>query len=722
MWQEPQQKLKEQAEYLSRQYHCVVTNPPYMGSRSMNKNLSDFLKDKYPDTKSDLMTCFMDAGINLVLDNGLIGMINFSSWIFLMSFEKLRLRIIKDYFINSLLHLGRGIFGSDFGTVSFIISKSKSNNKNGIFRRLFEKQVDVRTIEKIESLFLNRSYGYFEADQNSFSNIPTTIYGYWLSDKKINIYKKSKKLKQVGDLRQGMATSDNARFIKLWSEVSYNNIGFGISTRQNAKLSSKKWFPYNKGGNFRKWYGNAEYVVNWENDGEELLSFAASLYGSPTRTIKSISEYFKPCISWTKIAYSLSLRYYPPGFIFDVAGCSIFFENMDNMKYSMGSMNSILSKVLLQDLSGTVNFEVGQLENFPIDSTKPNLETVNTLVDKCIKIAKEEWDSDELSWDFEQNGLIKFRSKKISISIEEYSNFWIAEFFKLHEFEEELNRIFLKSFGLHDEVSPTVSINDITILKDITLINDTNIELKKAVIANQFLSFSIGSLFGRYSLDKPGLILANQGETLQDFLKEVPNPTFLPDEDNIIPILDGEWFNDDIVGRFKVFLKAAFGEEHFDENLKYLEDTIGKDIRKYFVKDFYNDHIKRYKKRPIYWMFSSPKGHFKALIYMHRYQPDVCSKMLNDYLQAYISKLEAAKQTQTMLSLREDISAREKTLAIKETDKYEAMLKDCRDYAKTLFTIATQKINIDLDDGVKVNYQKFKEVLVPIKGLEKEEE
>jgi hypothetical protein len=199
-------------------------------------------------------------------------------------------------------------------------------------------------------------------------------------------------------------------------------------------------------------------------------------------------------------------------------------------------------------------------------------------------------------------------------------------------------------------------------------------------------------------------------------------PKFLPDEDNIIPILDGEWFNDDIVGRFKVFLKAAFGEEHFEENLKYIEDTIGKDIRKYFVKDFYNDHIKRYKKRPIYWMFSSPKGHFKALIYMHRYQPDVCSKMLNDYLQAFISKLEAAKQTQTMLSLREDISAREKTLAIKETDKYEAMLKDCRDYAKTLFTIATQKINIDLDDGVKVNYQKFKEVLVPIKGLEKEEE
>jgi hypothetical protein len=267
-----------------------------------------------------------------------------------------------------------------------------------------------------------------------------------------------------------------------------------------------------------------------------------------------------------------------------------------------------------------------------------------------------------------------------------------------------------------------VKLEELSILKFETTILNQNLVFNFEEILLQFISYSIGCIFGRYSLDKPGLILANQGQTLLDYLQQVPNPTFLPDEDNIIPILDGEWFNDDIVGRFKVFLKAAFGEEHFDENLKYLEETIGKDIRKYFVKDFYNDHIKRYKKRPIYWMFSSPKGHFKALIYMHRYQPDVCSKMLNDYLQAYISKLEAAKQTQTMLSLREDISAREKTLAIKETDKYEAMLKDCRDYAKTLFTIATQKINIDLDDGVKVNYQKFKEVLVPIKGLEKEEE
>jgi len=239
----------------------------------------------------------------------------------------------------------------------------------------------------------------------------------------------------------------------------------------------------------------------------------------------------------------------------------------------------------------------------------------------------------------------------------------------------------------------------------------------------QLISYAVGCMFGRYSLDKPGLILANQGDTLQDFQKEVQAPTFKPDEDNIIPVLEGEWFSDDIVGRFREFTKVAFSADQLNENIGFIEDSIpAKDIRKYFVKDFYNDHIKRYKKRPIYWMFSSPKGHFKALIYMHRYQPDTCSKLLNDYLQAFIVKLDAARHTQTMMSLRDDISAREKILINKEIDKLDAMIKDCREYEKTLFTIATQRINIDLDDGVKVNYQKFKDVLMPIKGLEKEEE
>jgi hypothetical protein len=280
----------------------------------------------------------------------------------------------------------------------------------------------------------------------------------------------------------------------------------------------------------------------------------------------------------------------------------------------------------------------------------------------------------------------------------------------------------INGYGLNNEISPEPLNSDITIFKDEIVWNDKNFNFDINEILNQFLSHVVGVNFGRYSLNKSGLIICNQDQGLSEFLKQVPDPTFMPDEDNIIPFLDEEWFNDDIVGRFNTFLKAAFGQENFDANLRYIEEIIDKDIRKYFVKDFFNDHIKRYKKRPIYWMFSSPKGHFKALIYMHRYQPDLCSKMLNDYLQPFISKLEAAKQTNTLLSLREDVSAREKTLALKEVDRLELMIRDCKDYERTLFTIATQKITIDLDDGVKVNYLKFKDVLVPIKGLEKEED
>jgi hypothetical protein len=299
----------------------------------------------------------------------------------------------------------------------------------------------------------------------------------------------------------------------------------------------------------------------------------------------------------------------------------------------------------------------------------------------------------------------------------------------LSQLETQLNILVNKIYGVESAESGLPP-------SEITLSENPHYKFKKQddltadnlnmLITNEYvtdsINYSVGCIFGRYSLDKPSLILACSGESLQDFMKQVPHPSFMPDEDNIIPVLEGEWFNDDIVGRFKVFIKAAFGEEHFEENLKYIEDTIGKDIRKYFVKDFYNDHIKRYKKRPIYWMFSSAKGHFKALIYMHRYTPDLCSKMLTDYLQSYIHKMEAAQQNKIAESLREDLPARDKTAATKEADRYSVMIKDCKEYAQTLYAVATKKITIDLDNGVKVNYQKFKEVVVPIKGLEKDEE
>lgn len=729
IWQEQEQKLKEQAEYLSRKYHCVVTNPPYMGGKGMNDSLKSFVELYYEDGKADLMTCFMLRCGKLIFDNCFYGMINLPSWLFLGSFQKLREDILTNFHIDSLLHMGRGIFGIDFGSVSFVFSKSTSQS-NGCYFRLHQKNFQHLYYHHIEQLFFrakdNRNFRYdfeqyrdedgvseipvlsnpigskifYSANQNTFRKIEGSPIVYWLSQKLLNYFQSSNSMGANYNLKAGLQTGNNDLFLRYFWEVSLNNPRFN-------------W--YDKGGPIRKWYGNNIYLILWDRNGETLRKTGKAVF-------RNSDYYFKEAISYSlTTSSSFCARYRPQGFIFDNQGSSLFPVNEKyNLLYALALLNSSVNLYIIKALNPTMVTQVGDLARVPF--TKDVLQINTNLVSENIAISKEDWDSRELSLDFKENSIIKFKNESIQNSVNAFQNYWNDKFTKLHNNEVELNRSFIEIYGLHEELSPEVALNEITILQEEANSENGELLIDPAPVLVQLLSYSIGCCFGRYSLNKPGLILANQGETLQDYLKQVQSPTFMPDEDNIIPVLDGEWFNDDIVGRFKVFLKAAFGEEHFEENLKYIEDTIGKDIRKYFVKDFYNDHIKRYKKRPIYWMFSSSKGHFKALIYMHRYQPDLCSKMLNDYLQAFISKLEAAKHTQTMLSLREDLSAREKTAAIKEIDKLELMLKDCREYEKTLFTIATQKISIDLDDGVKVNYQKFKEVLVPIKGLEKEEE
>jgi len=698
IWQEPQQKLKEQAEYLSRQYHCVVTNPPYLASSGMNSTLKSFVESKYLRSKNDLMASFMERCFSFNTANGKTGMINQHSWMFLGSFEKIRNYLIENTQFECMLHLGARTFPEIGGEVvqntAFVFGKYTPVSKC-VFIRLVEfgnsQMKEDKTVEAIK----NQRCGWlYFANQKDFEKIPGFPFGYWISSKIISQFNEGI-LSDHFDLSNCIQPGDSNLFLRFWFEVPKSNLSNG-------------WKFVSKGGGYRKWYGNIEFTLNYGENGDTLLKH-------PSTTLRTPEKYFQDGFVWTRISTGKpSFRIWSKEKLVTDAGPIIYCKDINILGY----LNSMVSKKLLELLSPTLNFQVGNIGNLPylkgID--------VSYVVNTCVTISKNEWDSRETAYEFVQNELIRQQETSLKNSVDSYTSYWLSVFDTLRQNEVELNNRFINAFGLQDEFTPDVPLEEITILQEESKIVNGELFIDPVPVLLQLVSYSIGCIFGRYSLDKPGLILANQGETLQDFLKEVPNPKFLPDEDNIIPILDGEWFNDDIVGRFKVFLKAAFGEEHFDENLKYIEETIGKDIRKYFVKDFYNDHIKRYKKRPIYWMFSSPKGHFKALIYMHRYQPDVCSKMLNDYLQAYISKLEAAKQTQTMLSLREDISAREKTLAIKETDKYEAMLKDCRDYAKTLFTIATQKINIDLDDGVKVNYQKFKEVLVPIKGLEKEEE
>jgi hypothetical protein len=743
IWQAQEQKLKEQSEYLSRQYYCVVTNPPYMGGKGMNSELRVFVESYYLEGKADLMTCFMQRCGNLIYNNCYFAMINLPSWLFISSFEDIRKLLITKYHIDSLIHMGRGIFGIDFGSVAFVVSKRQSTS-NGNYFRLHQRNFQHIYFQHIEQLFLrakeNPSFKYdfnvyrdsegvseipnesnenglqlsYCVSQNNFENIPGFPIGFWLSEKLIELFIKDNIAKKYY-AKFGMSVGDGERFIKKWYEVSFDKIGFNLSKDKFIE-SNFTWATCDKGGGFRRWYGNKENVVFWLNNGEEIKQH-------PKSAVRNENYFFKPHFSWNLVSSGdFGARYFEEGYVLDTASNCIYFKD-DKINYSLlGILNSSVSKELLKILNPTLNFSCGVVEKLPVVDV-----SLDQLVLDCIRLSKDDWDRQELSWDFKENDLVKRSNigklREISETISNEASQTIKNFL---EIEEKIDNQVLTAFEVkRSEILSNVSLERLSIYQNELIKGDNenyDIRIDVSILSIHFISYFVGCVFGRFSINEKGLILKNTGETLKDFLKQIKSPTFMPDEDNIIPVLEGEWFNDDIVGRFKVFLKAAFGEEHFEENLKYIEDIIGKDIRKYFVKDFYNDHIKRYKKRPIYWMFSSPKGHFKALIYMHRYTPDLCSKMLTDYLQSYIHKMEAAQQNKIAESLREDLPARDRTAATKEADRYSAMIKDCKEYAQTLYAVATKKITIDLDDGVKVNYQKFKEVVVPIKGLEKDEE
>jgi len=566
---------------------------------------------------------------------------------------------------------------------------------------------------------------FFRASAADFKKIFGSPIAYWVSEQIRQIFDEGKVLKEIGDTRQGMATSDNNRFLRVWTEVSFEKACCHAKTRDDAVKSKKKWFPYNKGGDFRKWYGNSDFFINWEMDGKELLDYAASLYGSPTRTIKSISEYFKPCISWSKISSSnLAMRYYPEGYLFDVAGCCIFSKDRSDLMFLLGYSNTMMVRKLLASISPTLNFEAGQIASLPIlDIDRIQYGEYTPLL---IERAKQDWDSYETSWDFTSLPLLQseYRQPTLKETYQKLRLHWLDMTMKMQQLEEENNRIFIEAYGLQDELTPDVPLKEITLTCNPHYRyggDKTAVELESLLLADtmkEFISYAVGCMFGRYSLDKEGLILANQGETLADYLKQVPEPTFMPDDDNVIPVLDGEWFTDDVTERFRRFVKVTFGDEYYQENLAFIEQSIGKDIRKYFLKDFYADHVKRYKKRPIYWMFSSPKGSFSALIYMHRYQSTTVSVVLNGYLREFRTKLIARKEHLEQVSISASVSQRDKTNALKEIEKLKKMIDELESWERdVLYPLAAEQVEIDLDDGVKVNYPKFGKALKKVAGL-----
>ncbi|MFD2697405.1 BREX-1 system adenine-specific DNA-methyltransferase PglX [Mesonia sediminis] len=746
----------QQLVALSAKYHCVVDNPPYMGGGNMNKPLANFVKINYKDSKSDLMACFMEAGLAVLHPKGYLGMINQHSWMFLSSYEKLREKLIKETHIDTLLHLGARTFPEIGGEVvqnaAFTLVKNESKNEGSYIRLVDEKHTNLKRDKTLEGIQNSDSDWFYIANQEDFCEIPGNPFGYWFSKKILELFK-NKSLEDIGEPRQGLATSNNDRFLRYWLEVDNNKV---------FNSSNLKWFPFNKGGAYRKWYGNQSLVINWEFDGKEVLEYAKKLYKSPTRTIKNIKYYFKPGVTFSLTnTNGFGARLSPDGFIFDVQGSTVFSEK-NRLNFISGLLNSNTVRLLMGVLSPTMVTHVGYLKKIPV--VKDNDSLISDNVSLCIEISKTEWNSRETSWDFNQNELIKHKSDTLEESYDLYEHYWKNKFFQLHKNEEELNKQFIDIYGLQEELTPEVPLEAITILKEELdqkalkelsanyksgweLVNGkwqlksqpptTNHQLpfnaKEVLI--QFISYAVGCMFGRYSLDKEGLILANQGETLEDYFKLVnseqfmvngqeepstnhqpPTTTFLPDDDNIIPILDDEWFEDDIVGRFYEFLKVTFGAANFDKNLAFVEDCIGKDIRKFFVKDFYNDHIKRYKKRPIYWMFSSPKGAFNVLIYMHRYTPDTLNQILNGYLVEYREKLNT--RMEHLDHLIESGTSSEQTKAAKEKDKLKAVLLELQEYEReVLYLLATERITIDLDDGVLVNYNKFGTALKKVTGL-----
>ena len=756
---ERQRMLKTQAEYLSRKYHCVVTNPPYLGG-GMGDALKDYVGNHFPNSKGDIMATFMERCLDLCVSCGKMAMINQHSWMSTSTYKNLRHDIIENYHIETMLHLGAHTFPEINGEVvqntTFVIGKYQQSFK-GIYIRLVDfDDADLKQEKAIEFIQHKR---LIYTDQSDFKKIAGEPIEYRININILDAFTNNPSINNVSVAGQGMATSDNKRFVRLWYEVSNVKMGFSIKSLDAAYSSKKKWFPYNKGGERRKWYGNQECVVNWEYNGKEIKEYASFLYKSFSRTIKNIPFYFKPCISWTDLtSKGNSFRFYPEGFIFDVTGMSCF--DIPHLVSMIGVLNSKFFNMLCKIINPTLHLQVGdfrRLPYMPIDNS-----VYAGIVSQNISISKQDWDAHETSWDFQTNELLTINETTCIDILNDYASAtgicidpaapapeslewrmdlykmkWTAKFLQLHKNEEELNRQFIDIYGLQDELTPDVPLDEITILQKGEIdIKDGEIVWNDAVIIKQFISYLVGCFMGRYSVDKPGLIIASQHQDLTSLglkVEGIDNGAegrLLIDDDGIVPILEGEYFSDDMTVRIEGAIKTLFGEAHFQENLKYLEQTLGKSLRDYLFKDFFADHIdgKMYQKRPIYWLFSSKmgdkkkKGYFKALVYMHRIESDTLSKLHADYVVPYIDKIEQQKLEAEDQAARDDLSQAQRNKATKQAAEYAAALREVREFATILAQMSTQRLTIDLDDGVRVNYPKYYPLVEPIKGLNKTEE
>ena len=715
------------SEILSKKYEVVATNPPYMGSSMMDSKLSKYTKKNYPDSKSDMFAVFIEKCNSLTDRNGFCSMITMHGWMFLSSYERLREKMALIETLN-MVHLGTRAFdeigGEVVQTTAWIQRKNKINNFKGSYIRLVDFPGEENKRNKFLEIVRNKDKKYyFRTTKENFEKIPGMPIGYWVNDNVRNVFVKAKGLAHYAETRLGMATADNEKFLRIWHEANILDIGFNIENREKALESKKKWFPYSKGGEFRKWYGNFENIVNWKNDGFEILNFKDS-NGKIRSHNYNLEFIFNEGLTWSALSSSLfSIRKLPIGFLFDNSGSSLFQKEKASLNYLLFILNNKVISKFLELINSTLNYQPGNLNKIPIIYKHSYNNEINLLVQQNIDISKKEWDSRETSWDFEKLSLIE--GKDLKSTFENYCSHWRDNFVQLHKNEEELNRLFIEIYELQNEMDEKIEFKDITILQEETSIiridnsiskefltesekylydRGVSLEFNKNVLIKQFISYAVGCMFGRYSLDEEGLAFAGGEFEKNKYSK------FIPDEDNCIPITDSEYFSDDIVTRFIEFVKTVYGEETLEENLKFISQALSnkndapKDIiREYFLKNFYEDHLKRYKKRPIYWLYDAGKKNgFKALIYMHRYNEQTTAKVRIGYLH------ELQKHYERRASfLKDEIeSNNNRKKAEQELKKIKSQLDECKQFDEKMNHLSSEYISIDLDDGVKVNYEK----------------
>ena len=723
-------RVLEMADYLSPRYHVVVANPPYMGRSGMNPALSAWLREELKDYSSDLFSsCIVRFG-QFAIYGGAVGIMSPNVWMSISSHENLRLTLTENYSIANLVELPlSGFKGATVQICAFTLVKSKIPVLGKFIRLVDFRGGDYEMAEQTLAAIQNpECHWAYSAKSSDFKLISGTPISYFISHNFRNVFSNSRIFEEYATPRQGLGTTDNGRFVRFWSEISFGSIGLQCADKAAALSSQRKWFPYSKGGGFRRWFGNDLDVINWENDGKEIRD---NLIGKNPNIPRSEAHYFREGITWGLITSAhFSARFSPKGGIFDVGGSKAFPADQD-ISYFLGFLNSRLSSELLKVLNPTLNFQVGDLKRLPVKKMSEVKERISGTIEDLVRSAKSDWDAYETSWDFTTLPLLASdcRAETLANVYATLRAHWQGMTDEMLRLEEENNRIFINAYGLQDELTPEVPLNQVTLTCNPAYRyggkkSDAELEtLLRADTMAEFLHYAVGCMFGRYGLDAPGLILANQGDTLAEYLAKVPEPSFMPDADNVIPMLDRDWFGDDITERFRKFLRVTFGEERFQENLAFIEEALGKDIRRWFTKDFFDYHVRRYKKRPIYWLFTSPKGTFNALIYMHRYTESTISTVLTEYVRPLRDKLEAHRKDLDRIVIDPDASVAERRSAEKEAPEITKQIAELEAWERdTLLPMAQRRIAIDLDDGVKANYPKFAGALKAIKGLDESDD